>query len=83
MEYSELVETIVLDVLEACNVVTKDGADEKIKVGHDAYNFSSLDPKVDREELKKRIATQNEKIDNETDEEKANRTAQFKKAHNI
>lgn len=60
MKYSELVKSIVTSVLEECGIT-----EEKIKVGHDTYNFDSLDKKTDRAELAKKLAAQNRKIDDE------------------
>lgn len=64
MKYSELVKSIVTNVLEECGIT-----EEKIKVGHDTYNFDSLDKKTDRAELAKKLAkklaAQNRKIDDE------------------
>lgn len=76
MKYSELVGSIVTNVLESCGI-----SEEVIQAGKDKYNFDSLDKKVDRAEFAKKLEAQNQKIDNETKEERANRTAQFKKAH--
>ena len=76
MKYSELVDSIVTNVLESCGI-----SEEVIKAGKDKYNIDSLDKKVDRAEFAKKLEAQNQKIDNETEEERANRNAQFKRAH--
>lgn len=75
MDYSELVQSIATEVLEELGVT-----EAVIKVGRDKYNLDSVSDK-EKEEFTKRLDVQNKKIDNETAEEKANRVAQFKKAH--
>lgn len=60
MEYSELVKSIVTSVLEEYGL-----SEEQIKVGHDIYNFDSLDKKTNKAELIKKLAAQNKKIDDD------------------
>lgn len=80
MEYSELVKSIATSVLEECGVT-----EAVITVGRDTYKMDSIkdDDKKAIDKFKTAAADQNRKIDNETEEEKANRKAQFKKAHGV
>lgn len=76
MEYSELINSIVSSVLEELGI-----SEEDIKAGKYTYKLDSLDPKADRAEVARKLEAQNHKIDNETEKERENRKAQFKRAY--
>ena len=83
MEYNELVNAVVSDVVKEAVEAPMKEADNptKIKTDGHTYHFASI-PKGQEEKVKEILHKQNQTFANLSDGEKANREAQLKKSFN-